>query len=62
MGQVKAYGEWAKEAGLLDNNYKPIDETKDSMDWVEDYIKFRNSNMASSHSTKFKIKNVRRIK
>jgi len=62
MGQVKAYGEWAKNKGYLDSNYNPIDKTKGSMDWVDDYVKQRNSNMASSHSTKFKIKNVRRIK
>ena len=62
MGQVKAYGEWAKEAGYLDSNYKPIDKNRDSMDWVDDYIKARNSNMPSRHSDKFKIKNIRRIK
>ena len=62
MGQVKAYGEWAKNKGYLDKNYKPIDKSKGDMDWVDDYIKARDSNMPSRHSTKFKIKNVRRIK
>ena len=49
MGQVKAYAEWAKNKGYLDNNYKPIDKTKGDMDWVDDYVKQRNSNMPSRH-------------
>ena len=49
MGQVKAYAEWAKEKGYLDQNYKPIDESKGSMDWVDDYIKQHNSDMPSRH-------------
>ena len=49
MGQVKAYAEWAKEEGYLDSNYKPIDKTKGDMDWVDDYVKDRNSNMPSRH-------------
>ena len=62
MGQVKAYAEWAKNKGYLDKNYKPIDKSKGDMDWVTDYVKARDAHMASSDSTKFKIKNVRRIK
>jgi len=50
MGQVKAYGEWAKNKGHLDKNYKPIDKNKGDMDWVDDYIKDRDSNMPSRHS------------
>jgi len=49
MGQVKAYGEWAKNEGYLDKNYKPVDKSKGDMDWVDEYIKARDSNMASSH-------------
>ena len=49
MGQVKAYGEWAKNRGHLDKNYNPIKKGTEQMDWVDDYIKDRDSNMASSH-------------
>ena len=58
MGQVKAYGEWAKNKGHLDKNYNPIKKGTEQMDWVDDYIKDRDSNMASSHSNK--LKNIRR--
>jgi hypothetical protein len=49
MGQVKQYGEWAKEEGYLDKNYKPKKKGTKQMDWVDEYIKARDSNMASSH-------------
>ena len=62
MGQVKAYGEWAKNEGHLDKNYNPKKKGTEQMDWVDDYIKDRDSNMPSRHSTKFKLKNIRRIK
>ena len=49
MGQVKAYGEWAKNKGHLDKNYNPIKKDTEQMDWVDDYIKDRDSNMPSRH-------------
>ena len=60
MGKMKAYGEWAKEKGYLDQNYTPVDSNKNEMDFVDEYLKedvkeVRVSNMASSHSDKFKI-------
>ena len=49
MGQVKQYGEWAKDKGHLDKNYNPTKKGTEQMDWVDEYIKARDSNMASSH-------------
>ena len=28
MGKMKAYGEWAKEKGYLDQNYTPVDSNR----------------------------------
>jgi len=60
MGKMKAYGEWAKEKGYLDQNYTPVDSNKNEMDFVDEYLKedvkeVRVRNMASSHSDKFKV-------
>ena len=60
MGKMKAYGEWAKEKGYLDQNYIPVDSNKNEMDFVDEYLKedvkeVRVRNMASSHSNKFKV-------
>ena len=60
MGKMKAYGEWAKEKGYLDQNYTPVDSNKNEMDFVDEYLKedvkeVRVRNMASSHTAKFKV-------
>jgi len=57
VGQMKAYAEWAKDKGYLNDNYEPINPNASSMDYVDEFVKIRDkqrsSNMASSHLTNF---------
>ena len=60
MGKMKAYGEWAKNKGYLNQDYSPVDSNKNEMDFVDEYLKenvreVRVRNMASIHSNKFKV-------
>lgn len=52
---MKAYAEWAKDKGYLNDNYEPINPKANSMDYVDEFVNIRNktrkSNMASSHFT-----------
>ena len=52
---MKAYAEWAKDKGYLNDNYEPINPKANSMDYVDEFVKMRDkqrsSNMASSHFT-----------
>ena len=62
MGKMKAYGEWAKNKGYLNQEYSPIDSSKNEMDFVDEYLKedvktvhVIEKDMASSHFHKFKL-------
>ena len=57
---MKAYGEWAKNKGYLNQDYSPVDSNINELDFVDEYLKenvrdVRVRNMASSHSDKFKV-------
>ena len=39
MGQMKAYAEWAKDKGYLDDDYEPINPNASSMDYVDEFVK-----------------------